>query len=104
MQRQAVMICSMMQVIRCFEDDNVIHVSGRVDPVDDSDVINLELALADIAQIERRMERLNKKAKSKEEATQQEVCHFSMKVIVSLSSCIQLPSWHVSGCLGLLIV
>ena len=48
-------------------------MNGKVDPVDDSDVINFELALADISQIERRMERLNKKAKSKEEATQQEV-------------------------------
>ena len=67
-----------LQVVRCFDDDNVIHVNGKVDPVDDSDVINFELALADVAQIERRMERLTRKAKSKEEAAQQEVgwaCH-----------------------------
>ena len=61
------------QVVRCFEDDNVIHVNNKVDPADDTEVINFELALADIAQIERRMERLTKKAKSKEEAAQQEV-------------------------------
>jgi ribosome-binding ATPase len=40
-----------VQVVRCFEDDNVTHVSGRVDPEDDVDVINFELALADVAQV-----------------------------------------------------
>ena len=38
------------QVVRCFDDDNVVHVAGRVDPVDDVDTINFELALADITQ------------------------------------------------------
>ena len=56
------MRCS--QVVRCFEDDDIVHVAGKIDPLDDIDVINLELALADIAQIEKRMERL-KKGKSK---------------------------------------
>ena len=51
---------SIVQVVRCFEDDDVIHVAGKVDPVDDTDVINFELALADVTQIERRMERLKK--------------------------------------------
>eukprot|EP01026_Neomeris_dumetosa_P002267 TRINITY_DN10607_c0_g1_i3.p1 TRINITY_DN10607_c0_g1~~TRINITY_DN10607_c0_g1_i3.p1 ORF type:complete len:409 (-),score=75.93 TRINITY_DN10607_c0_g1_i3:201-1427(-) len=59
---------SIVQVVRCFDDDNVIHVNGKIDPVDDVDVINFELILADVAQIERRLERLAKgKAKSKEE-------------------------------------
>ncbi len=61
-------------MIRCFEDDNVIHVAGKVDPVEDSDVINFELALADITQIEKRLERLAKgRAKTKEEAASGEV-------------------------------
>ena len=56
------------QVVRCFEDDNVHHVNGAVDSLQDIDVINFELALADISQIERRIERLGKgRAKSKEE-------------------------------------
>jgi len=55
------------QVVRCFEDDDIVHVAGKIDPLDDIDVINLELALADIAQIEKRMERLKKGKKSKEE-------------------------------------
>lgn len=57
-----------VQVVRCFEDENVIHVAGKVDPVDDIDVINFELAVSDITQIEKRLDRLKKGKKSKEEA------------------------------------
>jgi GTP-binding protein YchF len=56
------------QVVRCFEDDDIIHVSGSVDPLRDLDVINLELVLADLAQIERRIERLRKQARTNKEA------------------------------------
>ncbi|KAG1658050.1 hypothetical protein FOA52_008304, partial [Chlamydomonas sp. UWO 241] len=48
------------QVVRCFEDDDIIHVSGKVDPLEDIEVINLELALSDLGQIEKRLERLRK--------------------------------------------
>ena len=65
---------ALVQVIRCFEDDDVIHVSGGVNPVADMETINLELALADAAQIEKRLERLGKgRSKTKEEAAAQEV-------------------------------
>lgn len=59
---------AIVHVVRCFEDDNVIHVDGSVDPVRDADLINLELALADLAQLEKRMARVKKerKADSKE--------------------------------------
>ena len=50
-------------VVRCFEDDNVIHVAGRVDPVDDIETINTELILADLAGLEKRLTNLQKKAK-----------------------------------------
>jgi len=53
-------LLSQSQVVRCFEDDDIVHVAGKVDPLDDIDVINLELALADLAQIEKRMDRLKK--------------------------------------------
>ena len=63
-----------LQVVRCFEDENVIHVAGKVDPVEDTDVINFELALADITQIEKRLERIAKgRAKTKEETASNEV-------------------------------
>mmetsp|Transcript_37660 Transcript_37660/g.52313 ORF Transcript_37660/g.52313 Transcript_37660/m.52313 type:complete len:458 (+) Transcript_37660:158-1531(+) len=49
-----------IQVVRCFEDDDIIHVDGKVDPIADAETINSELALCDYAQIEKRMERLGK--------------------------------------------
>ncbi|CAL8470119.1 g9661 [Coccomyxa elongata] len=65
---------ALAQVVRCFEDENVIHVAGKVDPVEDTDVINFELALADITQIEKRMQRIEKgRAKSKEEIASNEM-------------------------------
>jgi GTP-binding protein YchF len=65
---------ALVQVIRCFEDENIIHVSGGVNPVDDMETINLELALADAAQIEKRLERLGKgRSKTKEVAALEEV-------------------------------
>lgn len=55
---------AIVQVVRCFEDPNVVHVSGKVDPLDDTDIINFELALSDVSQIERRLERLKKGGRS----------------------------------------
>ncbi len=51
-------------VVRCFEDENVVHVHGGVDPVGDVETINTELLLADLATVERRLERVGKAAKS----------------------------------------
>ncbi len=51
-------------VVRCFEDENVVHVSGRVDPTGDVEVIQTELLLADLSTVERRLERTGKAAKS----------------------------------------
>ncbi|KAM3570059.1 hypothetical protein VYU27_007863 [Nannochloropsis oceanica] len=48
---------AIVQVIRCFEDDDVIHVSGSVDPERDMEIINLELALSDLSQVEKRLQR-----------------------------------------------
>ncbi|WP_094554343.1 redox-regulated ATPase YchF [Synechococcus sp. 1G10] len=59
---------AIVHVVRCFEDDDVIHVSGEVDPVRDAEVINLELGLADLGQIEKRRERLKKQARTSKEA------------------------------------
>ncbi|MDX1302772.1 redox-regulated ATPase YchF [Photobacterium sp.] len=50
-------------VVRCFEDDNIVHVAGRINPLDDIEVINLELALADLDTCERAIFRQAKKAK-----------------------------------------
>ena len=50
-------------VVRCFEDDNVIHVSNRVDPRDDVEVINTELALADLESCEKQLQKVVRTAK-----------------------------------------
>jgi GTP-binding protein YchF len=59
---------AIVQVVRCFEDDDIIHVSGSVDPKRDIEVINLELILADISQIEKRIDRARKTAKNNKDA------------------------------------
>ena len=51
-------------VVRCFKDDNVIHVSGKVDPISDIEVIHTELALADMSTVEKAVVRFNKAARS----------------------------------------
>jgi len=51
-------------VVRCFDDDNVVHVNGSVDPIRDIDVINTELALADLDTVEKGIHRVGKVAKS----------------------------------------
>lgn len=62
---------AIVQVVRCFEDDDIIHVSGSVDPARDIEVINLELALADLAQVEKRIERVRKQSKNNKEAAEE---------------------------------
>ncbi|MCX8573362.1 MULTISPECIES: redox-regulated ATPase YchF [unclassified Gilliamella] len=50
-------------VVRCFENENIIHVAGKIDPAEDIEIINTELALADLEACERAMTRLQKRAK-----------------------------------------
>ena len=51
-------------VVRCFEDENVVHVEGKIDPLDDLETINLELIFADLEMVERRLEKTRKAAKA----------------------------------------
>jgi GTP-binding protein YchF len=51
-------------VVRCFEDDDVVHVAGRIDPLSDLEVINTELGLADLASVDKALDRAAKAAKS----------------------------------------
>jgi len=59
---------AIVHVVRCFDDNDIIHVAGSVDPVRDIEVINLELALSDLAQIERRIDRTRKNARTSKDA------------------------------------
>ncbi|MCH2598909.1 MAG: redox-regulated ATPase YchF [Pirellulales bacterium] len=55
---------AIMQVVRCFEDDDVIHVSGKVDPLDDIEIIEAELMLADIQTLENALNKAERTARS----------------------------------------
>lgn len=54
---------AIVHVVRCFEDPNVVHVSGEINPRQDIEIINIELALADLEQLERKIERLSSQIK-----------------------------------------
>lgn len=54
------------QVVRCFEDENITHVAGNVNPIDDIEVINLELVLADLESVDKRLQKVSKMAKQKD--------------------------------------
>ncbi|PPS45973.1 redox-regulated ATPase YchF [Chroococcidiopsis sp. TS-821] len=71
---------AIVHVVRCFENDDIIHVAGSVDPKRDIEIINLELALADLAQIERRIERTKKQARTSKDA------QFEVSVLEKLSA------------------
>ncbi|WP_368653487.1 redox-regulated ATPase YchF [Ornithinibacillus sp. 4-3] len=63
--RQVDAIC---HVVRCFDDENITHVSGQVDPIDDAEVINLELNLADLEAVNKRIDRVQKLVRQRDEA------------------------------------
>jgi ribosome-binding ATPase len=63
---------AVVHVVRCFDDPDVVHVMGGVDPVRDREIINLELALSDLAVAEKRIERVRKVAKSGDKDAQAE--------------------------------
>lgn len=55
---------AIVHVVRCFEDDNVVHVAGKIDPISDIEVINTELNLADLSTVEKALQRATKASKS----------------------------------------
>ncbi|HVF50945.1 MAG TPA: redox-regulated ATPase YchF [Pyrinomonadaceae bacterium] len=75
---------AVVQVVRCFEDEQVIHVEGSVNPQRDIETIQIELALADLASVERRRERAQKTAKGGDKTARAEI-EVSDKLLVALS-------------------
>lgn len=57
---------AIIQVVRCFIDENTVHVAGKIDPLSDIEIINMELALADLSTVEKRKDRIAKGVKAKE--------------------------------------
>jgi GTP-binding protein YchF len=74
-------------VVRCFDDDDVVHVAGRLDPLSDIEIINTELSLADLESVERAIERTGKRLKANEKDARTR-----MNVLEKLKSC--LDSGH----------
>ncbi|TGU71650.1 redox-regulated ATPase YchF [Geomonas terrae] len=74
---------AILHVVRCFENENVVHVSGSVSPVRDIEVIQTELALADLDTVEKRMLRTEKQARSGDKKAKEDV-EFCQKVKATL--------------------
>ncbi|WGH06538.1 redox-regulated ATPase YchF [Helicobacter pylori] len=68
-----------LQVVRCFEDDNITHVNDKIDPLNDIEIIELELILADIATLDKRIDRLQKALKSSKDAKNLLECALNLK-------------------------
>lgn len=64
---------AILHVIRCFNDDNIVHVSGRVSPIEDKEIIDTELQLKDLESIDKRIQRVEKIAKSGDAAAKKEM-------------------------------
>lgn len=58
---------AIVEVVRCFDDENIIHVSGKIDPVNDIEIINVELVLADLEIAQNRLDKIAKKAQTTKE-------------------------------------
>jgi GTP-binding protein YchF len=90
-------VSAVAHVVRCFDDPNVIHVAGQVDPIADIETINMELALADIQTLEKRQEKLRRSAKANKEdaavleATEQMVAQLSSGIPARLTG-VELPA------------
>lgn len=63
-------VSAIAHVVRCFEDSDIIHVAGKVDPVSDIEIINIELAFADLESVEKRINNLSKYLKSQDKVVQ----------------------------------
>ena len=70
-------------VVRCFEDDDVVHVAGRLDPLSDIEIINTELSLADLESVERAIEKTAKRMKANEKEA-----GARMAILERLKSCL----------------
>lgn len=86
---------AIVNVVRCFDDDNVVHVAGRVDPIADIETIATELALADLASVEKAISREEKKARSGDKDAQKLVAVLQ-KILPSLNEAKSVRSLGLS--------
>ncbi len=85
---------AIVHVVRCFEDDNVIHVDGNVDPVRDKEIIDMELLFKDMETLEKRLDRLKKNAKSGDKDALRAV-DFAERLTAHLESGQSARSFHL---------
>src|SRR5690606_42001358 len=76
---------AIVHVVRCFEDENVVHVAGKIDPIADIEVIHTELALADMASAERALQRNARSARSGDKESIR-LCNALERMIAALDS------------------
>ena len=86
---------AIVHVVRCFDDNEVIHVSGKVNPLDDIEIINLELNLADLSQLQKRRERIKKQIKTNKDAATEDL--ILEKIELSLERGIPVRSIDLSN-------
>ena len=76
---------AILHVLRCFDDDNIVHVDSTVDPIRDKEIIDMELQLKDLETVEKRKEKINRAAKTGNKEAQKEL-EILEKIIASLES------------------
>lgn len=64
---------AIVNVVRCFDDENIVHVEGKIDPIRDAELIQLELILADLESLQKRIKNLEKKSKGADKETQLQI-------------------------------
>lgn len=64
---------AIIHVVRCFENDNIVHVDGKIDPINDKEVIDTELQIKDLEQVDKRIQRVEKTAKSGDSESKREL-------------------------------
>lgn len=87
---------AIINVVRCFEDDNVVHVAGTINPLDDIVVIETELALADMSTVEKAVVRENKKARSGDKDAARLVTLLE-KILIGLNDAIAVRAMGLSA-------
>ncbi len=82
---------AIIHVLRCFEDDNIIHVDGKIDPVGDKDVIDAELQLKDLETLEKALDKIKRAAKTGNKAAQKDMAFYE-KLIAHLNEGLSVRS------------
>ena len=85
---------AIIHVLRCFEDDNIIHVDGRVDPVSDKEIIDAELQLKDLDSLEKANEKIKRAAKTGNKQAQKEG-EFYQRIITHLNEGLSVRSMEI---------